>query len=209
MIELIVAHPHAFWLSLGGLLLARRCWAATATCSGAVLPPSLPVFWSGSFPGLGVAGALFAVLTLVAAWLWWRWLNRRVNEQKPLDAHLNQRGQQIVGKRFTLDTALVNGRGHMRVGDSSWPVVADDDLSAGTRVEVIAVEGITLRVKPVKRGLAMAAAGKIIDNRAVGAVIPGQDSASCSSCSRIACSSMMWRSISATFSSVRFFTSAL
>jgi len=25
--------------------------------------------------------------------------------------------------------------------------VADDDLSAGTRVEVIAVEGITLRVK--------------------------------------------------------------
>ncbi|MCU6308624.1 NfeD family protein, partial [Enterobacter quasiroggenkampii] len=43
--------------------------------------------------------------------------------------------------------ALVNGRGHMRVGDSSWPVVADDDLSAGTRVEVIAVEGITLRVK--------------------------------------------------------------
>ena len=41
----------------------------------------------------------------------------------------------------------MNGRGHMRVGDSSWPVVADDDLSAGTQVEVIAVEGITLRVK--------------------------------------------------------------
>lgn len=66
---------------------------------------------------------------------------------KPADARLNQRGQQIIGKRFTLDTALVNGRGHMRVGDSSWPVVADDDLSAGTHVEVIAVEGITLRVK--------------------------------------------------------------
>ena len=65
----------------------------------------------------------------------------------PVDAHLNQRGQQIVGKRFTLDNALINGRGHVRVGDSSWPVVADDDLSAGTRVEVIAVEGITLRVK--------------------------------------------------------------
>ena len=73
--------------------------------------------------------------------------NRQVNEQKPVDAHLNQRGQQIVGQRFTLDTALVNGRGHMRVGDSSWPVVADEDLSAGTRVEVIAVQGITLRIK--------------------------------------------------------------
>ena len=53
-------------------------------------------------------GALFAVLTLVAAWLWWRWLNRQVNEQKPLDTHLNQRGQQIVGQRFTLETALVS-----------------------------------------------------------------------------------------------------
>lgn len=100
----------------------------------------LPVGWEGQ-------GVLFAVLTLVAAWLWWRWLNKRVSEQKPADAHLNQRGQQIVGRRFTLDTTTVNGRGHMRVGDSSWPVVADEDLAAGTQVEVMAVEGITLRVR--------------------------------------------------------------
>ncbi len=38
----------------------------------------------------------------------------------------------------------------MRVGDSSWPVSADADLPAGSRVEVIAVEGITLRVKAVQ-----------------------------------------------------------
>ncbi|WP_395292085.1 NfeD family protein [Enterobacter kobei] len=148
MIELIVAHPHAFWLSLGGLLLAAEMlgsngyllWSGVAAVITGLVVWLLPLDWAWQ-------GALFAVLTLVAAWLWWRWLNRQVSEQKPLDAHLNQRGQQIVGKRFTLDTPLVNGRGHMRVGDSSWPVVADDDLSAGTRVEVIAVEGITLRVK--------------------------------------------------------------
>jgi hypothetical protein len=52
-------------------------------------------------------------------------------------------------------------------------------------------------------------AGKIINNRTLGAVIPGQDAASPSSCSRIACSSMIWRSISATFSRVRFLTSAV
>ncbi|MDU4222527.1 MAG: NfeD family protein [Enterobacter asburiae] len=114
MIELIVAHPHAFWLSLGGLLLAAEMLGGNGY-----------LLWSG----------VAAVITGLLVWI------------LPLDAHLNQRGQQIVGKRFTLDTALVNGRGHMRVGDSSWPVVADDDLSAGTRVEVIAVEGITLRVK--------------------------------------------------------------
>jgi membrane protein implicated in regulation of membrane protease activity len=59
---------------------------------------------------------IFAVLTLIAAWLWWLWLSRRVREQKPADASLNQRGQQLVGRRFILDNALVNGRGHMRVG---------------------------------------------------------------------------------------------
>ena len=105
-------------------------WSGVAAVITGLVVWLLPLDWAWQ-------GALFAVLTLVAAWLWWRWLIRQVSEQKPLDAHLNQRGQQIVGKRFTLDTPLVNGRGHMRVGDSSWPVVADDDLSAGTRVEVI------------------------------------------------------------------------
>lgn len=46
-----------------------------------------------------------------------------------------------------LESPLINGHGHVRVGDSSWPVVADEDLAAGSHVEVLAVEGITLRVR--------------------------------------------------------------
>lgn len=148
MIEMIVAHPHVFWLSLGGLLLAAEMlggngyllWSGVAAVITGLLVWLLPFGWEWQ-------GALFAVLTLVAAWLWWRWLNRQVRSQKPTDSALNQRGQQLVGKRYTLDDTLINGRGHVRIGDSSWPVIADDDLVAGTRVEVIAVEGITLRVK--------------------------------------------------------------
>ena len=148
MIEMIMAHPHVFWLSLGGLLLAAEMlggngyllWSGVAAVITGLLVWLLPLGWEWQ-------GALFAVLTLVAAWLWWRWLNRQVRSQKPADAALNQRGQQLVGKRYTLDDTLINGRGHVRIGDSSWPVIADDDLVAGTRVEVIAVEGITLRVK--------------------------------------------------------------
>ncbi|MNZ79385.1 Inner membrane protein YbbJ [compost metagenome] len=145
---MITAHPHVFWLSLGGLLLAAEMlggngyllWSGVAAVMTGLLVWLLPFGWEWQ-------GALFAVLTLVAAWLWWRWLNRQVRSQKPADAALNQRGQQLVGKRYTLDTTLINGRGHVRIGDSSWPVIADEDLIAGTRVEVIAVEGITLRVK--------------------------------------------------------------
>ncbi len=100
--------------------------------------------------GLGSGkGVMFAILTLLAAWLWWKWLSRRVREQKHSDSHLNQRGQQLIGRRFVLESPLVNGRGHMRVGDSSWPVSASEDLGAGTHVEVIAIEGITLHIRAV------------------------------------------------------------
>ncbi len=149
MIALLLYHPHIFWLSLGGLLLAAEMlggngyllWSGVAAVVTGMIVWLLPLGWEWQ-------GVIFAVLTLLAAWLWWRWLAKRVREQKPADSQLNQRGQQLVGRHFTLETALVDGRGHMRVGDSSWPVSADSDLPAGTAVEVVAVDGITLRIRP-------------------------------------------------------------
>ncbi|HBY7784640.1 TPA: NfeD family protein [Klebsiella aerogenes] len=152
MIALILAHPHIFWLTLGGLLLAAEMlgsnsyllWSGVAGVVTGLLTWAIPLSWEWQ-------GTLFAVLTLLAAWLWSKWLRKRMRQQRPADAQLNQRGQQLVGRRFTLDSALENGRGHVRVGDSSWPVLADEDLAAGSKVEVVAVEGITLRVRAAVR----------------------------------------------------------
>ena len=152
MIALILAHPHIFWLTLGGLLLAAEMlgsngyllWSGVAGVVTGLLIWAIPLSWEWQ-------GTLFAVLTLLAAWLWSKWLRKRMRQQRPADAQLNQRGQQLVGHRFTLDSALENGRGHVRVGDSSWPVLADEDLAAGCKVEVVAVEGITLRVRATVR----------------------------------------------------------
>ena len=124
MMELMVVHPHIFWLSLGGLLLAAEMLGGNGY-----------LLWSG----------VAAVITGLVVWLLplgWEW-------QKHSDSHLNQRGQQLIGRRFVLESPLVNGRGHMRVGDSSWPVSASEDLGAGTHVEVIAIEGITLIIRAV------------------------------------------------------------
>ncbi|WP_312585740.1 NfeD family protein [Atlantibacter sp.] len=147
MMAFFLAHPHTFWLSLGGVLLAAEMlggsgyllWSGVAAVVTGLLVWLIPFGWEWQ-------GLCFAVLTVIAALLWSRWLGRK--PQPHADAVLNQRGQQLIGQRFILDSALINGRGHMRVGDGTWPVVANDDIPAGTRVEVIAVEGITLRVRP-------------------------------------------------------------
>lgn len=148
MIDSILAHPHVFWLALGGLLLAAEMlgasgyllWSGVAAILTGLLVWVLPLGWE-------MQGVWFALLTLVAAFLWWRWLSGH-KQQVPGEA-LNQRGQQLVGRRFRLDAALVNGRGHVRVADSSWPVAADEDLPSGCDVVVLAVEGITLKIKAV------------------------------------------------------------
>ncbi|WP_312925374.1 NfeD family protein [Atlantibacter hermannii] len=147
MMAFFLMHPHTFWLSLGGLLLAAEMlggsgyllWSGVAAVVTGLLVWLFPFGWE--WQGIG-----FAVLTVIAALLWTRWLARK--PQPRADAALNQRGQQLIGQRFILDAPLVNGRGHMRVGDGTWPIVASEELPAGTRVEVIAVEGIMLRVRP-------------------------------------------------------------
>ena len=149
MIALLFTHAHIFWLTLGGLLLAAEMlgasgyllWSGVAAVLTGLLVWVVPLGWEWQ-------GVCFAVLTLVAAFLWWRWLSTR-KQQEPGEV-LNQRGHQLIGRRLRLETALVNGRGHVRVADSSWPVMADSDLAAGTDIVVVAVEGITLKVKAVQ-----------------------------------------------------------
>jgi membrane protein implicated in regulation of membrane protease activity len=59
---------------------------------------------------------------------------------------LNRRAEQHIGRRYVLDTAIVNGQGKARVGDSLW-LVEGPELPAGAAIEVVAVDGSTLRVK--------------------------------------------------------------
>ncbi|ELZ8932968.1 NfeD family protein [Cronobacter dublinensis] len=146
MMTLILSHPHVFWLCLGGLLLAAEMlggngfllWSGVAAVATGLLAWLLPMGWEWQ-------GVSFALLMLMAVWLWWRLLSRRAGPRP--DNALNQRGNQLVGQRFTLTQALINGRGQLTVGDSVWPVIADSDLPAGTAVEVVAIDGIRLRVQ--------------------------------------------------------------
>jgi inner membrane protein len=64
------------------------------------------------------------------------------------DRHLNRRGESYIGRMFTLDGAIIDGRGRLRVDDTVW-LVAGPDLPAGTRVRVTGAENTLLRVEPI------------------------------------------------------------
>ncbi|MBP2849166.1 NfeD family protein [Dickeya oryzae] len=147
MMAQVLENAHWFWLSLGGLLLAAEMlgaagyllWSGVAALLTGILAWLLPLDWAWQC-------IAFAVLTVIAALLWWQWLRRRLEKQpSPV---LNQRGQQLIGLHTTLSEPLVNGFGRVNIGDSSWRIQAEQDLPAGTVVEITAVEGITLQVKP-------------------------------------------------------------
>jgi len=60
-------------------------------------------------------------------------------------SRLNRRAQTYVGRTFTLERPIVDGRGRLRVDDTMW-LVEGPDLPAGTRVQVTSVNNTLLRV---------------------------------------------------------------
>ena len=96
-------------------------------------------------PDLGWAWQVlwFAVLSVgsIVAWQ----IRLRQHPTQTADPLLNRRGHQYVGRVFTLDTPVVNGHGKIRVDDSTWKVVVDQDYPAGTRLRIVGVEGVLLR----------------------------------------------------------------
>ena len=83
-----------------------------------------------------------SVVSVVSGRLWMR--HRPSTTDHPT---LNRRGERHVGRVFTLDAPIVNGVGKIRVDDATWKVKGED-LPAGARVKVIAVDGTILRVEP-------------------------------------------------------------
>lgn len=77
--------------------------------------------------------ALFAVLSVAAVWMSRRWLGRHpIVSDHPM---LNQRAKSYVGQSFTLEQAIVNGRGKLKIGNSLW-LASGPDMPAGASVRV-------------------------------------------------------------------------
>lgn len=85
--------------------------------------------------------ALLSVVSVIGAKRFWH--GRAVEGDRPT---LNRRGEQYVGRHFTLEHAIVNGFGRLHVDDSMWKI-AGPDLPAGTPVRIAGTDGTTLKVE--------------------------------------------------------------
>jgi len=140
---------------------ATIAWAAIALVliAAETLVPGAFLLWMGIaaavvwllvllFPGMTllVQVVLFVGLSVVAVLAYLKWGRRR---ERPSDRPLlNRRAEQHVGRVVELDRAIVGGQGRVQIGDAYW-VVSGPEADAGTRVRVVAANGMVLEVRPV------------------------------------------------------------
>jgi len=107
-------------------------WILAAVLAGVeAIMPGMFFIW------FGLAAALVGLLALVVPGIGWQWeavlfvvlavasvafakayLHRNPTETE--DPALNRRGERLLGRRFNLETAIVNGRGSVKVDDGVW-----------------------------------------------------------------------------------------
>ncbi len=87
---------------------------------------------------------VFAIFSIVAIALWKRYAKKRTEASD--HPTLNRRGEQYVGRTFTLEEPIVNGMGKIRVDDSTWKI-SGSDCETGSKVKVIGIDGTILQVE--------------------------------------------------------------
>lgn len=134
------------WAGLGLLLLSAEMilpgiylmWLGVA----ALLASLVAVFTPDA--GFPLHGSIFAMAAIVSVYIGNRFFYGKSGE--PEDNDLNKRGEKYVGQIFTVETAISDGRGAVKVGDTRW-LAHGPDADVGASVRVVAVEGTVLKVE--------------------------------------------------------------
>ena len=87
---------------------------------------------------------IFTVIAVVSLVIHKRYLKR--NPPETDEPSLNRRGEQYIGRVFTLEEAIVNGVGKIKVDDSIWKVMGED-MAEGEKVKVSGVDGTVFKVE--------------------------------------------------------------
>jgi len=126
LLALEIAAPGAFFL-----------WFGLAAIAVGVLSLFVAVPWQAQL-------LVFVVLATLVVLIGRRYFSRAGDDQ--VSTGLNQRGQRLVGTIVVLSEPIVDGKGRVRIDDTTWRVIGPNMVS-GTRVRVVHADGALLTVR--------------------------------------------------------------
>jgi membrane protein implicated in regulation of membrane protease activity len=146
VIELIRELGAWTWLIVGVALLALEIaapgafflWFGLAAIVVGVLALLVAVPWQAQI-------ILFVVLAALIVIVGRRYFASRSGNET-VTVGLNERGRRLVGTIVVLTEPIVDGKGRIRVGDTTWRVIGPN-LPSGSRVRIVHAEGALLSVK--------------------------------------------------------------
>jgi membrane protein implicated in regulation of membrane protease activity len=138
------------WLIAGVALLALELaapgvffiWFGLAAVVVGGLALLIPLPWQAQV-------ILFVILAIAIVLVGRRFFARSAGKAVPTG--LNERGRRLIGTIVVLDGPIVDGRGRVRMDDTTWRVTGPD-MPAGTSVRIVGTDGALLSVKPVEAG---------------------------------------------------------
>jgi membrane protein implicated in regulation of membrane protease activity len=133
ILEALVPGVFLFWIGLAAIVTG-------------VLSLAL---WETSFWVWEMQAFVFAGLSLASALLGLRFMRHAKEEsEEPL---LNKRSESLVGRSAVLIEAISQGKGRIKLDDTTW-IVNGPDLPEGTRVRIVSGSGATLTVEAAENG---------------------------------------------------------
>ncbi|MFM2590674.1 NfeD family protein [Vibrio sp. TBV020] len=147
MIELLDTVNYWHWLAFGLALLALELlgtagyflWLGLSALIVGALLTVIPMSWQ-------LQWISFGSFSLVTTWLWWRKQFRK-DMQSDAQRELNQKQKQLIGQTLALEEDFPAGKGRIKLGDTTWSAKSEQLISAGSIVEITAVNGILLTIQ--------------------------------------------------------------
>jgi len=125
ILEILLSGAYFLWMGI-----------SAAVVGGAMFVfPDIPIL---------VQVLIFAVLSVIAVVMYKS--HKKKNPVVTDEPALNRRGEQYIGRSFTLTEPIVNGTGKVKVDDSTWKVTGAD-MQAGASVRVVDVDGTIFKVE--------------------------------------------------------------
>jgi inner membrane protein len=125
ILEMLLPAAYFLWMGISAFVVGLLLY----------VEPSIPLL---------IQVIIFGVLSVVTLVLYKR--HKKSNPTVNDEPSLNRRGEQYIGRTFTLEEPIVNGVGKVKVDDSIWKVKGKDS-PVGMKVRVLSVDGTIFNVE--------------------------------------------------------------